>query len=148
LQRERQIAYLVEEQRAAMGQLEFARLAVRRAGEGPLLVAEELRLKQGLGNGGAVDRDEWTVGARAERVERAREKLFTGAALALQEHCRVGRRGAMQRDGDLLEPRVLADDLRGAPTRRQLLFEQDVLGGQPPLRERPLHQQQQMIRID
>ena len=58
LQRQRQVADLVEEQRAAMRQLELARLARDRAGERALLVAEELGLEQRLGNRGAVDGDE------------------------------------------------------------------------------------------
>ena len=46
LQRQRQLADLVEEQRAAMRQLEPAGLARRRAGERALLVAEQLGLEQ------------------------------------------------------------------------------------------------------
>ena len=46
LQRERQLADLVEEQRAAVRQLEASRLARGRAGEGALLVAEQLALEQ------------------------------------------------------------------------------------------------------
>jgi hypothetical protein len=40
LQREWKIADLIEEERAAMRQLETTRLALRRASEGALLVAE------------------------------------------------------------------------------------------------------------
>ena len=65
-------------------------------GERPLLVAEELGLEQRLGNRRAVDRDEGPVGPRAQRVQRAREELLAGAALAFEQHGRVGRRGAMQ----------------------------------------------------
>ncbi len=45
-----QAAHLVEEQRAAVGQLELAGLARVGAGEGALLVAEQLRLEQGVGD--------------------------------------------------------------------------------------------------
>ena len=48
----------------------------------------------------------------------------------------------------LLQPRVLADDLRRAAALRELVLEQDVLGRQPALRERALDQQQQVIGID
>ena len=48
----------VEQQRAAVGLLELADAAGDRAGEGALLVAEQLALQQVLGDGGAVDRDE------------------------------------------------------------------------------------------
>ena len=55
---------------------------------------------------------------------------------------------ALQRDRHLLQPRILADDLRRAAARGELLLEQDVLGRQPALRERALDHQQQMIGID
>ncbi len=48
LQRERQVANLVEEERAAMRHLELARLARDGAGEGALFVAEELGFEQRL----------------------------------------------------------------------------------------------------
>jgi hypothetical protein len=54
----------------------------------------------------------------------------------------------MERDRDLLQLRVLADDLGGATARRQLLLEENVLGRHASLRERTLHHQQQMIGID
>ena len=53
-----QLADLVEEERAAVGQLELPELARVRAGEGALLVAEQLGLDQGVGDRGAVDRHE------------------------------------------------------------------------------------------
>ena len=49
---------LVEQQRAAVGLLELADAARDGAGEGALLVAEQLALEQLLGDRGAVDRDE------------------------------------------------------------------------------------------
>ena len=58
LRRRRHLADLVEEQRAAVGQLEAALPAIGGAGEGALLVAEDLALEQRLGNRRAVDRDE------------------------------------------------------------------------------------------
>ena len=68
-----------------------------RAGERALLVAEQLGLEQVLRDRRAVDRDKRAVGARTERVERAREQLLAGAALAFEQHRRVGRRRAVQR---------------------------------------------------
>src|SRR5690606_13305249 len=50
LQRERHVADLVEEQRAAVGDLDLARRLLRRAGERALLEAEELGLEQRLRN--------------------------------------------------------------------------------------------------
>src|SRR5580658_3926027 len=54
----RNLADLVEEEGAAVGELEASRLARYGAGEGSALVAEELALDELLGNRGAVDLDE------------------------------------------------------------------------------------------
>ena len=55
LHRQRHVADLVEEQRAAAALLELADPAAVGAGEGALLVAEQLAFQQVLGDGGAVD---------------------------------------------------------------------------------------------
>ena len=46
LKRQRQLANLVEEDGAALSELELARLALHRAGECPALVAEQFGLEQ------------------------------------------------------------------------------------------------------
>ena len=58
LRRRRHLGDLVEEQRAAVGELEAAGAAIGGAGERALLVAEDLALEQRLGNRRAVDGDE------------------------------------------------------------------------------------------
>ena len=82
LHRRRQLADLVEEERAAVRRLEAADAPLARAGEGAALVAEELALEQRLRDRGAVHDDEGLVAARAELVDRARDELLAGAALA------------------------------------------------------------------
>ena len=72
LERERHLADLVEEQGAAVGHLELAGLARHGAGEGALLVAEELAFEQGLGERGAVDGDERLARPGGWRAWRAR----------------------------------------------------------------------------
>ena len=57
LQIERDVADLVEEQRAAVGELEAARAILEGAGDGAADVAEELALEQLPGDRGAVDLD-------------------------------------------------------------------------------------------
>ena len=66
----RQLADLVEEERAAVGQLEAPGLLAVGAGEGAALVAEQLALEQRLGQRRAVERDEGAVGARAGVMDR------------------------------------------------------------------------------
>ena len=73
--RQRDVADLVEEQGAAMGELDLALGGLDRAGEGALLVAEQFGLEQILGDRGAVDRDEaaaaragWCGGRRGRAI--------------------------------------------------------------------------------
>src|ERR671916_3197625 len=71
-----QLAHLVQEERAAVGDLEEP-LAMRvGAGERPLAVAEQLALDEVLGQGAAVDRDERVRGAAALVVEVAGDQLL------------------------------------------------------------------------
>jgi hypothetical protein len=133
---------------ATVRELELARLAVRRPGERALLVAEELGFEQVLRNGGAVDGNKRSFGARAEDVQRPRKQLFASPALALEQHRRVGGRRSLQRQRDLLQLRILADDLRRPSAQCQLLLQEDVLRGKPSQRQRAFHHQQEMIGID
>src|SRR5439155_1747293 len=82
LDRGSEITDLVEEERAARRELEATALETIRAGEGPPLVSEELGLRQRLWQGGAVDRDERTVGPSARIVDGTRDQLLPGPAFA------------------------------------------------------------------
>src|SRR3546814_11412083 len=90
--RRRHVADLVEEEGALVGQLDLADGGLDGPGEGPLLMAEELALQQVFRDGRAVDRDEGTLGARAELVQRAGEQLLSSSAFADDEDRDVGRR--------------------------------------------------------
>ena len=147
LQRKRQIADFIEEQRAAVRHLELARLAVRGARERAFLVAEELGFEQRFRDRRAVDGHERPVGARAEHVQRPREQFLARPAFAFEEHGGVGRRRALKGHDHVLQLGVLADDLRRAAPRGELVLQKNVLVGQPALHERTLDHQQQVIRI-
>jgi hypothetical protein len=83
---------LVEQQRAAVGLLELADAPGDRAGEGALLVAEQLGFEERVGDRGAVHRDEGLAGPVRLGVEMACQHLLAGAALAGDEHARLGAR--------------------------------------------------------
>ena len=106
---ERRVADLVEEDRAAVRELELAepRLDARRDAA---LDAEELALEEALGDGRAVEREEGALAARRARVQKLRRELLAGAALARDEDvdARRGRPG---------------DELLGAPHRRRVAHE-------------------------
>src|SRR4029453_17133407 len=68
LERSREKADFIEENRSAVGGLEEARLRPACVGKRAALEPEELGLNQGLGNCCAVDVHEWTTRARASAV--------------------------------------------------------------------------------
>src|SRR5690606_34194103 len=96
LHRGADVADLAEEERAAVRELDPPRLALGRAGERALLVAEELALEEVVGERGTVHRDEGTVASRRPRVERARCDLLAGPALAAEQHRGHGGRRLLQ----------------------------------------------------
>ena len=108
---QRHVADLVEEERALVGGDEEAALVGDGAGERALGVAEELALEQRLGDRAAVDRDEGLVRARARAVDRAREQLLAGAALALDQDARVARGHALRLGEQVLHQRGARDDV-------------------------------------
>ena len=91
---EPQLADLVEEQRAAIGFLEFAQMLVGGAGEGALLVAEQDAFDQVLGDGAAIDGDEGLAGALRAALDGARDQLLADAEFAFDQdrECRIARR--------------------------------------------------------
>src|SRR6185437_16823938 len=88
LQLERQLTYLVQEDRAAARDFEQASLHGPRIGEGTALVAEELALQKGFRNRGTVYRNEGIVGMGGARVDSARKELLPCPCLTADEHCR------------------------------------------------------------
>ena len=109
LQRQRQLADLVEEQRAGVRGREQTLAIARRVGERAAHVTEQLVLEQRLGDRGAVDDDERRVVARRRVVDRARDQLLAGAALAEDRDGHVGRRDHRDPVVELLDPRPRAD---------------------------------------
>src|SRR5690606_38937761 len=91
---ELELADLVEEERPAV-RLDEEPLAVAlRVGEGATHVSEELALEEVRRHRGAVDRDTSTAAPTAV-VDRARDELLAGPALAGNEHRGVARADAI-----------------------------------------------------
>ena len=101
-----------------------------RAGEGALLVAEQLAFEQAGRNGGAVQLDERAAAAAAQVVNRAGDQLLAGAGFAVNEHGRIGRRDGLDLLQHLPERRALADDLLEVELGADLVFEVELLLGQ------------------
>ena len=127
---------------------EAAVAAGRRAGERAALVAEQLALEQRLGQRGAVQLHERALGARAALVDRGRDQLLAGAALAGDQHAGARRRDL--RDGleHLLHRRGVADDVREAVLLGQPLAQLARLRAQPALLQLALDHDGQLVDVD
>ena len=89
-----------------------------RAGERAALVAEELRLDERLGDRAAVDDEERLVAPVARLVDRARDALLAGAALARDEHRGPGAGDALRQLEDAAHRLGAEDDLAPAARAR------------------------------
>src|SRR5262245_95646 len=129
----RQRIDVVEEERAAIGDLEAAELALVRTGEGALLVTEELALEQGLGQRGARQLDERSIMAPAERVNGGHHQLLAGPGLALHEDAGIRRRHRANLGDEVADRRRASDEITERRIEAALLPEPDVLGGEARL---------------
>ena len=103
LEREGEVADLVEEESASVCGCERARVVGRRAGEGMGGVSEELGVGEVGGEGGGVELDEGLVGAAAGVVDGAREEVLSAAGLACEEDGAIGARddpGSIEGSGE------------------------------------------------
>src|SRR5262249_61828505 len=110
---------LAEDQGAAVGGLEQARLGRLGVRVGAALVAEELGLEKRGRNGGAVDLDEWPAAPLTLVVDGARGHFLAHSRLPADQDRRRGAAiGALQRGHPLdlllpeLDPRGLPRDFR------------------------------------
>src|SRR5215207_5628233 len=123
------LADLVEEERAAAGDLEQPALGLLRVGEGAPLVAEQLTLEEGGAERRTVHLDEGLRRTRRAVVDATRDEALPGARLADDEHGHIvvagseldqplERRAAGARIGDgagLAAPRAQHGDLAAQP---------------------------------
>src|SRR5215471_17181716 len=107
----RKLANFVEEQRAAGCFHELARVALGRAGEGALLVAEQDRLDEIVGNGPAIDRDERLRAPLAGAMDGARDQLLADTGLAFDQHRNDRARGLLGGADHGVHARAAGDDV-------------------------------------
>ena len=90
LELDRHLRDLVEKQRAARAALEVADVQLVRAGETAALMTEQLALDELWRDRAAIEREKGLFLAPAELVNRGRDLLLAGAALANQQHAGIG----------------------------------------------------------
>ena len=95
---------------------------LHRAGKRAFFMPEQFAFKQRVGNGRAAQRYKRAFRARAQRVNRARQKLLSGAAFAQEQDRNIGGRHFLDRAQHRLDFRAAADnalDRRGRSGFRQ-----------------------------
>ncbi len=107
---------------------------------------EELAVEQGLGEPGAVDRDESRVAQHAAQVDRPCDQLLAGAALAAQEHGAAVLADGLDQTIHRLHAGALPDQLAEAAQAPDLATERRVLALERRQVEHALQREQDLLR--
>ena len=128
--------------------VEQSRLRALGVGERTLRVPEQLALQQRLGHRRAVDGHEGPAATVAPLVDRARDDLLAGAALAGDEHGGVGRRDALDQVVCLLHRGALPDE--GVESRQPSRLQAQPLHllAQAAVRRRPVDRDREDVELD
>ena len=127
LQRDRHVADLVEEERAAVGLLDQSdRAAAPGAGECAVGIAEQLGLDQAFGKGGAIDGDE-RAGPPARRMGVAGELFLAGTGLAADEDRHLAYCRGLDLTDDGPHRRIAGDEAGDGGAIRSTPGAQDTL---------------------
>ncbi len=146
LQRRARFADLVEEDRAAVGDLEQPFLVGGGARERAALVAEERARQQALGQRPDVHRHEEPPRPRALLVDGAGHQLLSRAGAALEQHGGGRRRDHPRLLDHTADGGALAHDGAEASAVRRPAPQEHVLGRQPLVGRRQLADQALVLR--
>src|ERR1035441_1559612 len=111
LEREGDLAHLIQEEGAAVGGFKATGAVFDGAGESAFDVAEEFALVKLTGDGSAVNADKWAIGAAAQAVDFPGDEFLAGAGFTENEHRGVRERPPVDLVEQLLDGRRLADDI-------------------------------------
>ena len=130
LELEGKVADFVEEEGAAVGELEATNFLADGAGESAAFVAEEFGFEKTTGNGGAIDFDEGAIAARAEIVDGAGEEFLAGAGFAEEQDGGAGGGGKFDLGEGALERGTLANDFLKIEFTANFFFEVELFFGE------------------
>src|SRR5262249_17616274 len=124
------VADFVEENGAAMRQLEAADALRDGAGERALLMTEQLAFEQAGRDRRAIELDQRAFAPGAQVVNGAGDQLLARAGFAANQDGRIGGRDRLDLFEDAFQRGTGADDLLEVPGGLNLLFEIELLFGQ------------------
>ena len=148
LHRQAHLADLIKEDGALVGELEATPPLRHRAGERALLMAEELGLEERLRQGGARHLHHRARAAVGVVVERLRDQLLAGAALAGHENGRIRLRDLADRLVDLLHRRGVAHDALGLDERADLVAKDLHLAGEIAVLDHAFHGVTDLVELE
>jgi len=144
----RQFADFVEEDRAAVGGFEEARLVIGGTGERAARMTEELAFEQCFDDGGAIDRDEPAARARTQFVQCPGSQFLAGPRIAGHEGDTSVRRQPADQAEHFEHGRPAADHPAELQPLREIPFERQH--GPPVVRFAPIRGEQsaQAVQIE
>src|SRR6202022_4521698 len=126
LQRQWNIADLVEEEGTFVSQFETTNPLRYGSGEGASLVAKKLAFQQVQRNGSAIQFHEGASAPRADVVNRARNQLLAGACFALDQNGGICRRDAFDLFEHRLQSSTVAYELLESAFIRNLITTSEI----------------------
>src|SRR5258708_88382 len=126
LQRQRNIADLVEEESAFVSQFETTNSLRYGSGEGASLMAKKLAFQQIQRNGRAIELQERASAPRADVVNRASDQFLAGTGFSLDKNGGVHRRDPLDLFEHRLQSRAIAYELLESTLRRHLITTPDI----------------------
>src|SRR6202453_2528540 len=127
LQLQTNVANFIQEQRATIGNLKTAALLHQGASECALLMAEQFAFDKPGWNSSAIEAYERSVSSWTEIMDCARNQLFPGPRLAVQQDSRSGRGDNLDLVKDFTESGALAYEILEVVFREDFRFEIQAL---------------------
>ena len=145
LEVEGELAHLVEEERAAVGEVEEPLGRPVGSGERAALEAEELALEERLGERCAIEGYEVRVAPGREPVERAGEELLSRAALPREQDVRTRRCDLPDEVEDVHDGEAPADEVLLPRGRFEPAPQGPVLLEEAAVRKGPARRQEELV---
>ena len=112
LERQRELTYFIQKQRAVIGHFELAAAVADGAGKRPFDVAKQFAFRHAFRQRGAVEVHQRIDRARRRFVNRLRYQLLAGAGLPEDQHVQIGRSNNLNLFFELRHARREANHLR------------------------------------